>query len=196
MNCSKCGEVINPISGINYGTIERPICEKCNSIQGRFIPESTHFCANHPKVKAEYICRMCGAHICKTCVFEFDNNVLLCPNCVNKPQPLSVNQKKLLNWSYIMAVIATFGYIILFFLAAINPSLFKEMQTEKNNTLLGWGYFIFIVVPPFVGLSKGKKARFKHQKNPASIKIALIWNISLIGFFLLSIIMGIVMRIR
>jgi len=193
MNCSKCGEIINPISGGNYGTIDRPICEKCNSIQGRFITESTHVCANHPKVKAEYICRMCGAHICKTCVFEFDNNVLLCPNCVNKPQPLSINQKELLNWSYIMAVITTLGWVFMFLLRASNPSIIKD---EGNKGIMEWYMIIFIIIPPIVGIVKGSRARFHHQKNPTSIKIALIWNIILIGFFLLLMIMGIVMGIR
>lgn len=200
MNCSTCGEIINPISGKNYGAIDRPICEKCVAIQDfkqdeASISESYYVCVNHPKVIAKYFCRMCDAPLCKTCVFEFDNNVLLCPNCVNKPQPLSARQKNLLNWSYLMAAITTFLWVFVFLLGAIDPTMFKTEDIKDIMALIGALIWLFIKLGPMIGLLSGIKARFKHQKNPASIKIALIWNISLIGFLLLLIIINILIWI-
>lgn len=189
MNCSKCGNIINPISGTNYGTKAQPICEKCAALQSNkyediAISKSKPICINHPNAKAEFTCRICGSPICKTCVFEFNDNIYICPNCVNKPQPLSPIQKKNLRLSYIMAGVATVGFALNIIMNALFQ--FEFQQNEEMQQIIGYLLLILVLLLSILGISRAVRARFRHNKNPTSLWLAFIWNFAFIVFFLLS----------
>lgn len=140
-------------------------------------------CSIHPGVPAVQICQMCGTSICKTCDFEFPDNLHVCPNCINKPQTLSSKQKKYLVWSYVLAGVATIGFILSLFISVAN-------QSKGMDMVIGLFFIIFALAPAIVGLSLGTSSRSRHQKKPVSLWIALIWNGILIGLYLILVIVG------
>lgn len=190
MNCSKCGQTIDPAAEKNYGTDEQPTCESCAaaaeneqdlSAPSPSIPAGT-MCVTHNDVPAVQLCQMCGAAVCKTCDFEFPGNIHVCPNCVNKPQTLSPKRKKNLVWSYIFASIATIGFIFCFYFAARNPN-----ASEQG---LGFLFLITSLAPAVAGLSLGTSARTRGRKTPVSTWIAILWSGAVIGLYVLLIILG------
>ncbi len=187
MICSKCKRTINEIFEKPYGTKTEPLCSDCagEEINTNAPAEGTK-CQSHPEIDAEFLCHRCGAPVCKTCAFAFENNIYICPSCVDKPQELSKSQRKSLLISYIMAGVSTLGYILIIIFAANT----NNYDPKAFAALIGFMVILVSIVPAIIGLSKSVGARFRKRKNPAYVKGAIIWNGILLGYYLLSMIVG------
>lgn len=201
MNCSICGTIMIPSVETNHGTDTRPVCKKCAALPDKGPREAplyqlpplppdkpdekkdikVNMCSLHPGVPAVQTCQICQAPICQTCDFVFPDNVHVCPNCVNKPQPMPGNRKRNLIISYVMAGLSTLGYIFSFYLGAI------EAMTED---VIGISLLIFGLGPAIIGISVGTSTRVRGRKKPISTWVTMIWNGILIGFYLTLLVIG------
>jgi hypothetical protein len=190
--CVKCGTFICKTCVFPQpdGTSLCPDCmmksvTKKSSPSAAPIPEGT-MCRIHPGVPAVQICQMCQTPICKTCDFEFPDNIHICPNCVNKPLTLSPRQKKNLAWSYVMAVVATLGYFFNMYLAVV-------LGPDMPDQVRGFIFMLTVLGPSIAGLSFAINARTRNRKKTLSVWISLIWNSLIICLFLILVIVGILM---
>ncbi|MCP4152005.1 MAG: hypothetical protein GY757_29960, partial [bacterium] len=98
--CADCGALICKTCSFPLKD-ENVLCQVCVQKPGankkiphpKPFPEGT-MCSIHPGVPAELECQMCKVPICKTCCFEFPNNLHVCPNCINKPVAMSPKKRK------------------------------------------------------------------------------------------------------
>jgi hypothetical protein len=143
-------------------------------------------CAQHSKVQATQQCRRCGGYMCPTCDFAFPGDVHFCPACVSKAgDELSTRRKKFMIWSYVLAAWSTVGMTCL-----LSGAMRGMVNSNEDQTALGWVLLIFVLGPAITGLSLGMKAKRKQVSNPATLWIAIIWNAILVASFVVLMLIG------
>jgi len=165
------------------------------------------FCATHPQVQAVGLCSSCGVPVCSTCDFPAPMNVAkagsmlslgnenaltfhVCPNCaVNSKAKFSGRRKSYLIFSYVMATV-TMTFILAVFLGAFKNAARSREESEAMNAVLG----NMILWPAIAGTVLGAMSLDKRLGNPPAAWIALIWNGSMLGLFLLLAIVGLMMK--
>ncbi|MFC1840330.1 hypothetical protein ACFL1N_12165 [Thermodesulfobacteriota bacterium] len=144
-------------------------------------------CSNHPGISAWTTCHRCQSPICKTCVFTFYEDYNLCPACASSSDnTMSPRRRKNMIKSFVFAGICTIFFII-FFIAM--QSIQDEAASEGIATVLG----LIILITGITGMSFGFSALDKRLKNPVSLWFATIWNIALVGIYILLCIIGLFM---
>ena len=183
MNCSICGKEV---------TLLDP-CPECaakkNTLNNEYNREEIpggSVCLIHPANPSVHMCKICHAPICITCDFNFGNNIHLCPKCVNKPIPTSVEKKKKLIISYILGSIAIISLILNFILPWI---MGIEMYIKFAKTI-GIIFVIAALVLPIIGISMAVDSRTRNRKIQKPILISLIINGSIIGIFIIMVIIN------
>jgi hypothetical protein len=124
--------------------------------------------------------------MCATCDFDLGGHVHLCPVCASAPRSaLSPRRKKLLIWSFVLAIWSTIGMTCLF------AGVFAGAAQSKQATqMLGLVLIGFVLFPSAMGFALGLTAKDRRMTNPPSIWIATVWNAILMGSFLLLTIIG------
>jgi hypothetical protein len=143
-------------------------------------------CRQHPSVQATQKCKLCGSFMCPTCDFLMPGNVHVCPVCATAPRPaLSPRRKKYMIASFVLAVIATVG------MAVIMSGAFAGMAHNKDDLqALGVLFMVIVLVPALAGMGMGFTAIDRRLTNPMSLWIATIWNLLIVGGFLLLCVIG------
>jgi hypothetical protein len=170
-----------------------PLCADCDAVR-HSIPSVSKtetpqvaegvMCVNHPGVQAMVQCKICRTAICATCDFIFPGNLHICPKCVIfEGEGLSSKRKKMLIWSYVSAVLASF-FLMAFFGAASGMSDGVGMM----GALTGLGFLVLAASVTGTGL--GFSAIDKRQKNPMVLWIAAVWNLIIVGIYVLLSIIG------
>jgi len=192
---SVCVSCDKPICGIC--TYVQPdgaaLCESCvtkkDSASGASVPEAQKvaegvMCVNHPGVQAMVQCKICRTAVCATCDFTFPGNLHFCPKCVIfEGEGLSSKRKKMLIWSCVSAVFASF-FLVAFFGAA--SGLRNEMGMVGALAVLGF----LVIAASVTGTGLGFSAINKRQKNPMLLWMAAIWNLIIVGIYVLMSIIG------
>jgi hypothetical protein len=193
LKCDKCGAFICKTCAFPQPS-GKSLCPQCmkESASGKRPPLEPHIpdgtmCCIHPNVPAVQICQICKKTICKTCCFEFPNDIHICPNCVNKPFPPSPKQKKNLVISYVLSSTATLGFIFCMFMQRL-------FETPIPAQLAGFFFMAIVLAPAITGLSFAINASSRNRKKPISIWISMIWNSFLIVLFLILTLVGLFMR--
>jgi hypothetical protein len=140
-------------------------------------------CVQHPTVAAVQLCNVCGAGVCATCDFAQPGEIHVCPRCMTASRDeLAPKRKKLMIWSYVLAIWCTFGMAVLFSGAVAGEQSLAALV----------GYAIFI--PSLIGTALGFSAVDRRLVNPISLWIAAIWNGLLLVIYLVLIFIGLSMR--
>lgn len=141
-------------------------------------------CVNHAGVPAVVHCKICRTAICATCDFTFPKDLHFCPKCVVfEGEGLSSRRKKMLVWSCVSAGLATL--LLLGFLgAAANASY----DRDATGLLIFLGFLTLAASVTGTGL--GFTAIEKHRKNSIMLWIAAIWNLVIVGIYVLLSIVG------
>jgi hypothetical protein len=144
-------------------------------------PHPDQMCAQHPQAPAQSICISCGAPICAICDFLTSDGQHVCPGCVTKSAPPIVEKgtSKMLGWSYVMAIIGSVGFGLLFLVAYSNM---PKLETEALSMLVG----LITYLPTLAGCGLAVGAMGRNPGQFASAWIALAWNagILIIAFML------------
>lgn len=149
------------------------------------MPAGVH-CVQHPHLQATSQCKVCGAFMCSTCVFDLPGGMKLCPTCATTPQTaLSPKRKKMLIGSFALAVWCTLVMVALF------AGMFKSMVTTKDDEqALGFVLMLILIVPSIVGLALGMSSMDRRLPNTIAMWIATVWNGLILGAFILLMIVG------
>lgn len=140
-------------------------------------------CLNHPGVPAMAECNACGAAICDTCGFVFDESTWICPPCAVAPRDvLSGRRKGLAIAALCIASVNTMFLLALF--------LGVGLSSLSASGVLGLYYgFVFLAV---AGSGIGVSTMEKRLGNTALNKIGAFWNLGLyavmVGNTLISVI--------
>jgi hypothetical protein len=102
---------------------------------------------------------------------------------------MSPRRRKLMWASYALAVFATIGMAVV-----MSGALAEMAQTEQAEELFGLLFFFLVLIPALVGMGVGFSAIDRRLSNPISVWVATIWNILLIGIFVLLMIIGMTMQ--
>jgi hypothetical protein len=147
----------------------------------------TVMCRTHPDMPAVAYCRTCGAPSCNTCNFVFPGGVNLCAACATKPQDaLNPKRKKLLGWSYAMAIWTTIG-IALLLTGAFKP------HSKSDQEAIGVALEIFVFLPSIIGTALGWASMDKRLGNPAWVWVAAIWNSLILTILIALTVIGLSM---
>lgn len=139
-------------------------------------------CVQHPTVSAAQRCKICGTGMCATCDFLLPGGVHVCPVCMSAPRDtLSPKRKKMMVWSYVLAVWSTLGMGVLF-----SGALANSKEGEAIAGLVGTAIFI----PSIVGTAVGFGALDRRLHNPLALWIAAIWNGLFLAIYLVLIFIG------
>jgi hypothetical protein len=143
-------------------------------------------CVQHPHLQAVHQCKACGAFMCATCDFALPGGIHVCPACAASPQTsLSPRRKKLLIGSYVLAVWTTIAGGLLL------SGIFAEVaETKEGEAILGLIFSLTMLVPSIIGTSLGFSAKDRRLPNPPAVWVAVIWNLLLLGGFVLLCIIG------
>ena len=172
------------------------LCADCTTRRGLAItpraappiPQGIN-CVQHPSVAATRQCKLCGAFMCTTCDFELPGNLHVCPSCATAPRTaLSPRRKKLMWGAFGFAIFATIGMAVL-----MSGALAGMAEDKVGEQALGILFSLFVLVPAVVGMGMGLSAIDRRLSNPISLWIATIWNITLVGAFVLLCIVGVFM---
>lgn len=146
-------------------------------------------CVQHPDQQACFQCKLCGAFLCQTCDFPAAGGYHVCPPCATAPRTgLSSRRRKLVIWSYVLAVWATLATAVL--LSGLLESL---AETENEEEALGGLLTFGLLIPAIVGLALGCSAFDRRLNNPMSVWVAAIWNGLIAVLFILLCIIGLMM---
>ena len=148
----------------------------------------TVMCRVHPEMPAVAYCRTCGAPSCNTCDFVFPGNLHLCTSCATKPvEALNPKRKKLLAWSYAMAIWTSIAVVLLM------SGVFAARH-KADQEAIGIAVEIFVFLPSILGTALGWAALDKRLGNPGWVWGAAIWNSLILGILLILTVVGLTMR--
>jgi hypothetical protein len=194
VTCARCGTPI-------CGTCSFPqadgtqMCNSCVSLvrigsgQVNTVPQGV-MCSRHVDVQAVQYCRSCKAPVCETCDFALPGGVHVCPTCATRTdQGLSAKRKGLLNWAFGLAVLSTIG-MVLFFVGAAGGA-FDDPEAAE---VLGVLFSLFVFIPSLVGTALSTSALDRRLTNPASVWIAIVWNVLILAVFILLSVAGLFMQ--
>lgn len=157
--------------------------------QGPTLPAGAT-CVQHPNVAATQRCRRCGAFMCATCDFSFPDDLHFCPACVaGTGEGLSPRRKKYLIAAYALAVWSTVGMTCL-----VSGALSGIAESEQEQVALGWVLLLSVLGPALTGLSLGITSKRRHEPNPASLWIAIVWNAILVTCFVVLMLIGVAQK--
>lgn len=184
--CSRCGAHICQTcdfpmeSGAHY-------CPDCAvGAPGAATVPVGQMCANHTSAPARCTCCSCGAPICETCTFTFPGNVFVCPGCAVKPRTaVSAGRKKMLIWSYALAIWCTLGLAVL-----LSGALAPFVETPEADAMFGVIFALLIFLPGLIGLGLSFSTREKNLPNPGAVWGAIVWNSIIAAILLLLTIIG------
>ncbi len=149
------------------------------------VPEGVR-CVQHPHLPATRQCRTCGAFMCATCDFTLPGGIHLCPACATTPKTkLSPRRRNLLVGSFALAVWCTIGLAIL-----LSGALADTVQTKEGEQAVGVALTFLLLIPAIIGMALGFSAVDRRLPNPPVLWIATIWNILIVGGFVLLCIVG------
>jgi len=149
---------------------------------------ATVMCRVHPDMPAVAYCRTCGAPACNTCDFVFPGNLHLCTACATKPQDaLNPKRKKLLGWSYAMAIWTTIAIVMLMM------GVFATRR-KADQEAVGVALEIFVFLPSIVGTALGWASMDKRLGNPGWVWGAAIWNSVILAMLVCLTVVGLAMR--
>ena len=190
--CADCGIAMCEMCAFD-GADGSKLCANCKIRRGSVgaqeaapaIPQDAH-CVQHPSVSATRQCKLCGAFMCATCDFELPGNLHVCPSCATAPRAaLSPRRKKLMWGSYAFAIFSTIGMAVL-----MSGALAGMAEGEAGQQVIGILFSLLVLAPGVTGMGMGLSAIDRRLSNPISLWIATIWNIALIGAFILLCIIG------
>ena len=124
--------------------------------------------------------------MCATCDFAMPGDVHVCPVCATRPRAaLSPRRKKYMIGSFVLGAIATAG------LAAVMGGALKGMvQSRDDLQAVGVVVMIIVLLPSLAGMGLGFTAIDRRQSNPMLLWIATIWNLVIVGGFLILCLIG------
>jgi hypothetical protein len=190
--CARCGVAICDTCAF-AGQSGRKICVNCAPLESAtfaepaapVVPPGT-CCLQHPAVAATQRCKLCGAFMCATCDFTMPGDVHVCPVCATAPRPaLSPRRRKYMIGSFVLAAISTAG------MALVMSGVFAHtVHSTDDLQALGMFFMLIVLVPSLAGMGMGFSAIDKRLTNPMSLWIATIWNLVIVGGFLLLCLIG------
>lgn len=200
--CSRCGKnlcqvCVFPQAG---GSVLCPACAATPPALGAQVPgvgrpspvvrptsaALSTTCRVHPDVPATHLCTKCRSPVCDTCAFVFPGGVYLCPSCATTPQKgVTGKRKGRVVWAIVLAVWGTLALVALLAGAPMMP----PSEGEVFGAIMGFLGF----VPSMVGLGVGISCFERRLANPPIVWVAAIWNIVIVGVWILLIIVGIAM---
>lgn len=181
-----------------------PICETCSFLQPdgwRLCPDCASpgprrvtaasralegvKCTRHPDVPAVVRCQACSKPICATCDFCLPGQVHVCPDCVSRRDDrLSSKRKNTLTWSFVLAVVATLGFVVM-----LSGAFAGMADDQAGEQLLGLIFSGMVFLPSLVGTALSVGTLDKNLSNPALIWVSVVWNgLLLAAFIALSVI--------
>jgi hypothetical protein len=142
-------------------------------------------CAQHANLAATSQCRVCGAFMCQTCVFDLPGGIKVCPACATAAPKLSPKRKKLLIGSFALAVWCTIV------MAALFAGIFRGfIRNKEDQQLFGILLMFLLLVPSIIGFAMGLSSMDRRLSNSIAMWIATVWNGVILGSFILLIIVG------
>jgi hypothetical protein len=150
------------------------------------VPEGVR-CVQHPHLPAVRQCQSCGAFMCLTCDFALPGGFHVCPVCAAAPKTdLSARRKKLVAGSFALAIWSTIGLAIV-----MSGALAASVHSKEEVEMLGMALMLLVLLPAIIGMGLGFSAVDRRLVNPPVLWIATIWNILIVGGFLLLCLIGI-----
>lgn len=144
-------------------------------------------CSNHPAVNAWTSCNRCHVPVCKTCAFTIREGYNLCPACASTgDQSMSPKRRKNMILSFVFAGISTLFFVVFWIAMAAAQT---EAGAEGAATIIG----MIILITGVVGMGYGFSAIDKRLHNPPLLWIVTVWNIILVGIYILLCVIGILM---